>query len=114
MDGAHDRGTCRHGAAAQIVAETEPTRENRQIEISQIGLLVPDHPRFMAGGSFQRDGHVALSIDAGKDDDAGFHCGLDSSWHGNVLRSAIITTMTPDAACSARGRCATPRTASRT
>ena len=43
-----------------------------QVEAGEVGLLVPDHARFGTGAA-QRDRHVALAVDAGEDDDAGFH-----------------------------------------
>ena len=38
---------------------------------------MPDHLGFMAGGELQRARHVAFAIDAGKDENGGFHGGSD-------------------------------------
>ncbi len=71
--GAHDRRPRRHGAAAQVVAETETARDDHQIEVAQIGFLMPDHPRLLPEGLLQGDRHVAFAIDPGEQDDPGFH-----------------------------------------
>ncbi len=75
VHGAHDRGLRGHGAAAQVVAEAEAAGDDDQVDAGQVGVLVPQHLGVGAEGGFQRDGHVALPVDAGEDDDAGFHGG---------------------------------------
>ncbi len=73
VDRAHDRRMRRHRAAAQVVAEAEAAGDDDQVETGDVGILVPDHLGLGAEGGFQRDGHVALAVDAGEEDDAGFH-----------------------------------------
>ena len=48
VNGAHDRGTRRHRPAAQVIAKAEAAGNHHQVEVAQIGVLMPDHPRLLA------------------------------------------------------------------
>ena len=89
----HHRRMRRHRAAAQIVAVGEAAGDHDQVEAGEVGLLVPDHARRGARAG-QRDRHVALAVDAGEDDDAGFH----------GRRSATTPTRSRKMACRAPRR----------
>ncbi len=70
----HDRRARRDRAAAQIIAIGEAAGHHDEIgSLRQRGLGMPDHRRLVARGELQRARHVALAIDAGKDEDGGFH-----------------------------------------
>ncbi len=72
--GIHDRRARGDGAAAEIIAVGKAAREHDEIgAFRQFVIGVPDHRRLLAGHEFQRARHVALAIDAGKDEDGGFH-----------------------------------------
>ena len=70
----HDRRARGNGAAAQIIAVGKSAGHHHEIgALGQRGLGMPDHRGFMPGRELQRARHVALAIDAGKDEDGGFH-----------------------------------------
>ena len=70
----HDRRARRDRAAAQIIAVGEAARHHHEVGARrQRGVGVPDHGGLAAGDELERARHVALAIDAGKDDDGGFH-----------------------------------------
>ena len=72
-DRAHHRRLGCHRPAAQVVAIREPARDHHQIQPVEVGLGVPNHAWRAAGRAFQCYRHVALTVDAGEDDDAGLH-----------------------------------------
>jgi hypothetical protein len=60
--------------AAQIIAIGKSAGHHHEIgALGQRCLGVPHHRRFMARDEPQRARHVALAIDAGKDENSGFH-----------------------------------------
>ena len=70
----HDRRAAGNRAAAQIVAVGKPARHDDEIGARrQRGVGMPHHRRLAAGNEFERARHVALAIDAGKNEDGGFH-----------------------------------------
>jgi hypothetical protein len=69
----HHRRLRRHGAAAQIVAVGEATRQHDQVGLLEIAVTVPDHLRLAAGNQLDRLRDVALAVRAGKHEDCGFH-----------------------------------------
>ena len=70
----HDRRPRSDGAAAQIVAIGKAAGNDHEIGAGrQRGVGVPHHGRFGARHKPERARHVALAIDAGEDDDGGFH-----------------------------------------
>ena len=70
----HDRRARRDGAAAQIIAIGKAAGNDDEIGAGrQLAVGVPHHRRLAPGNELQRARHVALAIDAGKDDDGRFH-----------------------------------------
>ena len=70
----HDRRPRRDGAAAQIIAVGKAARNDDEVGAGrQLAVGMPNHRRLAAGYQLERARHVALAIDAGKDDDGGFH-----------------------------------------
>ena len=73
-DRIHDRRARRDRAAAQIIAVGEPARDHDEVGAGgQLRVGVPDHRWLHARHELERARHVALAIDAGKDEDGGFH-----------------------------------------
>ena len=68
-------GTARSDcSAAQIIAIGEAARDDDEIGAGRkLRVGVPDHRWLPPGDQPERARHVALAIDAGKDDDRGFH-----------------------------------------
>ena len=50
----------------------------RSVPGGSVGLGVPDHRRLAAGDEPQRARHVALAIDAGKNEHRGFHESIET------------------------------------
>src|SRR5262249_14880247 len=70
----HDWRTGRDRAAAQIVAIGEAARNHHQVGAGRQRVLrMPDHRGRATGDDPERARHVALTIDAGEDDDGGLH-----------------------------------------
>ena len=85
-DLAHHRAARRHGAAAQIVAVGEAAGHADQVELRQLGLLVPDPQHGLPEHGLHGDGEVAVAVGAGKGDDRGADQGAPSG--RNVSSSA--------------------------
>ncbi len=70
----HDRRSRRDCATAQVIAIGEAAGHDHEIgTVRQRSIRVPDHRRIAARGELQRPRHVAFAIDAGKNEDGGFH-----------------------------------------
>src|SRR5262249_51613574 len=71
---AHDGRGGRDGPAGRMAARGEAARPPHEVGARrQGGVGMPDHGRLAATDELERARHVALAIDAGKDDDGGFH-----------------------------------------
>ncbi len=82
----HDRRTRGDGAAAQIVAIGKSAGHHHEIgAFGQRRLGMPDHRGFMTRDEPQRARHVALAIDAGKDENSGFHVKFGASLSSSRL-----------------------------
>ena len=86
VNGAHNRGMRRHRAAAQIVAEAEAAGDDDQVDAGDVCVLMPDHFRPRAERGFERDRHIALPVDTGKDDDARGHGVRERIMFGSLAR----------------------------
>ena len=76
LDGLHDGGLGGHGAAAEVVPMGEAAGEDDEVEARGEGVLaVPEHQGLVARGAPEGEGHVALAVGAGEDDDGGLHGG---------------------------------------
>jgi hypothetical protein len=84
-DLAHHGRARRDGAAAQIVAIGEPARQHDEIDRRDLGFAMPDmsRSRLMRRASSpvtcSSAHHVAVAVDAGEDDDGGFHGSTQAS-----------------------------------
>ena len=63
-----------HGAAAEIVAVGKAAGHDNEVGAGrQFMLGVPDHVGLAARHKLERARHVALAVDAWKNEDGGFH-----------------------------------------
>ncbi len=70
----HDWAARGDRPATKIVAVGEAPRDHHQVAAcGKLFLGVPDHGRLNAGNEPNRARHVALAIDAGENEDGGFH-----------------------------------------
>src|SRR5207245_11377547 len=89
------------GPAAQIIDREEAAWHHHEVGARrQRGVGMPDHGRLAAADKLERARHVALAIDAGKDDDGGFHQSPSSF---SAHRSTKSPLRKPKAARSAVG-----------
>ncbi len=82
----HDRRTRRDGAATQVITVGKSAGYHHEIgALGQRCLGMPHHRGFMARDEPQRARHIALAIDAGKDENSGFHVKFGASLSSSRL-----------------------------
>ena len=69
----HNRRTGRDGPAAQVIAIGKAARNNREVDIREVCFGVPDKDWLCAGDSRKGSHHVGFAVEAGEEDDRGFH-----------------------------------------